>query len=84
MTTGRKKEAEHRGGISSDWQSLAKSSQEREGLTLESPPTLVVGLWRLGDVDGELAAEGVHPHHPGVRRSVGESGDLVVVAGHAV
>lgn len=50
---------------------LAKSSQQGEGLTLEIPPTLVVGLWCFGDIDGELAAEGVHAHHAGVGGSVG-------------
>lgn len=46
--------------------------------------TLVGGLGGFGDVDGELAAEGVHAHHSRVHGGVGERGELVVVAGDAV
>lgn len=43
----------------------------------------LVGLRCLGDVDGELAAEGVHAHHPRVRRAA-QRRQLVVAAGDAV
>lgn len=46
------------------------------GLTL-------LGLRRLRDVDGELAAERVHSHHPRVSRA-GQRRQLVVTAGDAV
>lgn len=62
------REVGHSGDISS--QEQAKSSQQGEGLTLEIPPTLVVGLRCFGHIDGELAAEGVHAHHAGVGGSV--------------
>lgn len=43
----------------------------------------MVGLRGLGDVDGELAAEGVHAHHPRVG-GASEGGQLVVAAGDGV
>lgn len=43
----------------------------------------LVPLRGLGDVDGQLAAEGVDSHHA-VGGCVGEGGDLVVVTGNAV
>lgn len=46
--------------------------------------TLVGGLGGFGDIDGELATEGIHSHHSRVDGGVGEGGELVVVAGDAV
>lgn len=46
--------------------------------------TLVGGLGGFRDVDSQLATEGIHSHHPGVDRGVGEGRELVVVAGDAV
>lgn len=46
--------------------------------------TLVGGLGGFGDIDSELATEGIHSHHSRVDGGVGEGGELVVVAGDAV
>lgn len=48
------------------------------------PPTLVIGLGRLGHVHGQLAAERIHAHHARVCGGVTQGGDLVVIAGDAV
>lgn len=47
-------------------------------------PTLLGALWRVADVDGQLAAEGVHPHHAGGAVGAGQRGELAGVAGDAV
>lgn len=46
--------------------------------------TLIGGLRRLRDIDGQLSTEGIHAHHPCVDRSVGEGRELAVVAGDTV
>lgn len=46
--------------------------------------TLVGGLGGFGDIDSELATEGIHSHHSRVDGGVGEGGELVVVAGDTV
>lgn len=47
-------------------------------------PTLVIGLGRLGHVDGKLAAERVDTHHACVRGGIAQGGYLVVVPGDTV
>lgn len=44
----------------------------------------LVPLRGLGDVDGQLAAEGVDSHHAGVSGRAAERRQLVVAAGDAV
>lgn len=44
----------------------------------------LVGLGCLADVDGQLTAEGVDAHHPGVSSRAGERRQLVVAARNAV
>lgn len=46
--------------------------------------TLIGGLRGLGDVHGQLSAEGIHAHHSCVDRSVSEGRELAVVARDAV